>query len=370
MESLPGRFGNVFEQPYRNRTVLITGHTGFKGAWLSLWLHHLGSDVIGYALKPPTHPSLFELCNLNSKITSIEGDVRDFDHLKRIIQKYKPEIIFHLAAQAIVRRSYEDPLETYSSNIMGTVNLFEAVRQVGGVKVVINVTSDKCYENREWVWGYRENDPMGGQDPYSSSKGCTELITTAYSKSYFPPEHYEKHGVSLASVRSGNVIGGGDWAEDRLLPDCMKALFDHKPIAIRYPDAVRPWQHVLDPLFGYLLLGQLLYQNGAPFAGAWNFGPEDSSAKPVKWLVERIVEIWGEKACWKMDETDHPSEAHTLKLDCSKAKLRLGWYPQWDLETALRFTVDWYKAYGQHEDILPITLRQIEQYEDKMKRKG
>jgi CDP-glucose 4,6-dehydratase len=287
-----------------------------------------------------------------------------------MIQKYKPEIIFHLAAQAIVRRSYEDPLETYSSNIMGTVHLFEAVRQVGGVKVVINVTSDKCYENREWVWGYRENDPMGGQDPYSSSKGCTELITTAYLKSYFPSEHCEKHGVSLASVRSGNVIGGGDWAEDRLLPDCMKALFDQKPIVIRYPDAVRPWQHVLDPLYGYLLLGQLLYQKGAPFAGAWNFGPEDSSAKPVKWLVERIVEIWGEKACWKMDETDHPYEAHTLKLDCSKAKLRLGWYPQWDLETALRMTVDWYKAYGQQRDILPITLRQIEQYEDKMKRKG
>ena len=354
----------MFEHTYRNRTVLITGHTGFKGAWLSLWLNHLGSNVIGYALKPPTQPNLFELCDLNTKITSIEGDVRDFGHLKSVIQKYKPEIIFHLAAQALVRRSYSDPLETYSTNVMGIVHLLEAVRQIGGVKVIINVTSDKCYENQEWIWGYRENDPMGGKDPYSSSKGCAELITTAYTKSYFNPEYYEKHGVSLASVRSGNVIGGGDWAEDRLLPDCMKALLGNRTIVIRYPDAVRPWQHVLEPLFGYLLLAQLLYQNGPTFAGAWNFGPEDSSAKPVRWIVERILEIWGGKACWEIDRSFHPYETHTLKLDCSKAKLKLGWLPKWDLETGLRNTIEWYKAYHLQEDMFLKTMEQIKDYEE------
>jgi CDP-glucose 4,6-dehydratase len=358
----------VFEETYRNRTVLITGHTGFKGAWLSLWLHHLGSNVIGYALKPPTQPSLFELCDLNTKITSIEGDVRDFDHLKSVIQKDKPEIIFHLAAQALVRRSYFDPLQTYSTNVMGTVHLLEAVRQTGGVRVIINVTSDKCYQNQEWVWGYRENDPMGGQDPYSSSKGCAELITTAYTRSYFNPEHYEKDGVSVASVRSGNVIGGGDWAEDRLLPDCMKALLENKPIVIRYPDAVRPWQHVLEPLFGYLLLAQLLYHDGPKFLGAWNFGPDDENVKPVRRLVERIVEIWGGKARWEIDQADQLDEAHTLKLDCSKAKLELGWYPQWDLETGLKKTIEWFKAYRNHEDMLMTTIKQIKDYEEGIKK--
>jgi CDP-glucose 4,6-dehydratase len=309
------------------------------------------------------------LCDLNTKITSVEGDVRDFGHLKSVIQKYKPEIIFHLAAQALVRRSYSDPLETYSTNVMGTVHVLEAVRQIGGVRVIINVTSDKCYENREWVWGYRENDPMGGQDPYSSSKGCAELIATAYTKSYFNPEHFEKNGVSLASVRSGNVIGGGDWAEDRLLPDCMKALMENRPIVIRCPDAVRPWQHVLEPLFGYLLVAQLLYQEGPRFAGAWNFGPEDSSAKPVRWIVERIVEDWGGKACWEIDQGFHPYEAHTLKLDCSKAKLKLGWYPQWGLETSLKNTIEWYRAYCNHEDMFMETKKQIKDYEEGIKKK-
>lgn len=358
----------MFGQIYRNRKVLITGHTGFKGAWLSLWLNHLGSNVIGYALKPPTQPNLFELCDLNAKMTSIEGDVRDFGHLKGVIQEYKPEIIFHLAAQALVRRSYHDPLETYSTNLMGTVHLLEAVRQVGGVRVIINVTSDKCYENREWVWGYRENDPLGGEDPYSSSKGCAELITMAYTKSYFHPDHYEKHGVSLASVRSGNVIGGGDWAEDRLLPDCMKALLQNKAIVIRYPDAVRPWQHVLEPLFGYLLLAQLLYQNGASLGEAWNFGPNDENMKPVRWLVERIVEIWGEKASWRIDQDFQPHEARTLKLDCSKAKSRLGWHPQWDLETGLRNTIEWYRAYRHHEDMFLTTMNQIKDYEERIEK--
>ena len=358
----------MFEDTYRNRAVLITGHTGFKGTWLTLWLNHLGSNVIGYALKPPTQPSLFELCALNTKVTSIEGDVRDFGHLKSVIQKYKPEIIFHLAAQALVRRSYSDPLETYSTNVMGTVHLLEAIRQIGGVRVIINVTSDKCYQNQEWVWGYRENDPMGGQDPYSSSKGCAELITAAYTKSYFNPDHYEKHGVSVASVRSGNVIGGGDWAEDRLLPDCMKALLENRPIVIRYPDAVRPWQHVLEPLFGYLVLGQHLYEDGPTFAGPWNFGPEDESGKPVRWIVERIAEIWGGKASWEVDQSFHPYEAHTLKLDCSKAKLKLGWYPQWDLETGLKKTIEWFKAYRDRADMFITTISQIKDYTKELKK--
>jgi len=358
----------VFEDIYQNRTVIITGHSGFKGAWLSLWLNRLGSNVIGYALDPPTHPSLFELCDLNTKITSVGGDVRDFGHLKSVIQRYKPDIIFHLAAQALVRRSYTDPLETYSTNVMGTVHLLEAVRQVGGVRVIINVTSDKCYENQEWVWGYRENDPMGGRDPYSSSKGCAELITAAYTKSYFNPEHYEKHGVSVASVRSGNVIGGGDWAEDRLLPDCMKALLENRPIVIRFPDAVRPWQHVLEPLYGYLLLAQLLYRCGAVFAGALNFGPDDENVKPVRWLVERIVETWGGKARWEIDQGVQLHEARTLKLDCSKAKLRLGWLPQWDLETGLKKTIEWYKAYRNHEDMFTTTINQIQDYEEGLKK--
>lgn len=358
----------MFGQIYRNRKILITGHTGFKGAWLSLWLHHLGSDVLGYALKPPTQPNLFDLCDLNAKITSIQGDVRDFSRLKGVIQEHQPEIIFHLAAQALVRRSYSDPLETYSTNVMGTVHLLEAVRQIGGVRVIINVTSDKCYENREWVWGYRENDPMGGHDPYSSSKGCAELITTGYTKSYFHPDHYEEHGVSVASVRSGNVIGGGDWAEDRLLPDCMKALLENRSVVIRYPDAIRPWQHVLEPLSGYLLLGQHLYQDGPAFAGAWNFGPGDESAKPVRWVVERIVETWGGKACWEIDRSSHPYEAYTLKLDCSKAKLKLGWSPHWDLEIGLKKTIEWYKAYRNHDDVCVTTINQIGDYEKELKK--
>ena len=369
MENLHGRFGNVFGQIYRNRKVLITGHTGFKGAWLSLWLHRLGSNVIGYALKPPTQPNLFELCDLNAKVTSIQGDVRDFGHLKSVIQEYKPEIVFHLAAQALVRRSYSEPLETYSTNVMGTVHLLEAVRQIGGVRVLINVTSDKCYENREWVWGYRENDPMGGHDPYSSSKGCSELITAAYTKSYFHPDHYEKHGVSVASVRSGNVIGGGDWAEDRLLPDCMKALLEDKTIVIRYPDAVRPWQHVLEPLFGYLLLAQLLYEDGASSGEAWNFGPDDENGKPVRWLVERIVEIWGGKASWRIDQDFQLHEARMLKLDCSKAKSKLGWHPQWDLETSLKNTIEWYRAYRHHEDMFLATMNQIKDHEEGIKKR-
>lgn len=369
MEGLELIMSPMFNDLYKDKRVLITGHTGFKGSWLSIWLYSLGANIIGYALKPPTTPNLFEICGLEKRVTSTTGDIKNLRTLKDIFEMYQPEIVFHMAAQSLVRRSYREPVETYETNIMGTVNLLEACRHTPSVRVIVNVTSDKCYENREWIWGYRENDPMGGQDPYSSSKGCAELVTAAYAKSYFSPEHNEKRGVSLASVRSGNVIGGGDWAEDRLLPDCIKALLESRPIVIRYPDAVRPWQHVLEPLFGYLLLAQLLYQNGSAYAGAWNFGSEDGSAKPVRWIVEKVVEIWGGKACWEMDQSVHPYEAHTLRLDCSKVKLGLGWFPQWDVETALKNTIGWYQAYRHHEDMFLKTMNQIKDYEEGIKKR-
>lgn len=353
----------LFNNFYHNKRILITGHTGFKGSWLSLWLSDLSANVIGYALKPPTTPSLFEVCAIEKKVISIIGDIRNLKMLRNVFEEYQPEIVFHMAAQSLVRYSYREPIETYETNIMGTVNLLEVCRHTPSIRVIVNITSDKCYENRELDCGYKENDPMGGYDPYSSSKGCAELITAAYIKSYFNPEDYEKHGVSLSSVRAGNVIGGGDWAEDRLIPDCIKALLKNKPIMVRYPDAVRPWQHVLEPLFGYLLLAQRLYQNGPTFSGGWNFGPDDRDAKPVRWLVERMTEMWGNNAGWEIDKNDNPYEAHYLKLDCSKAKSKLGWYPRWNLELALDKTIEWYKAYCNHEDMLNITINQIKNYE-------
>lgn len=352
-----------FSNVYSGKRVLVTGHTGFKGSWLSLWLNELGAEVIGYALKPPTIPSLFKVCGIEKKITSIIADIRNLKMLREVFAEYQPEIVFHMAAQSLVRYSYKEPVETYETNIMGTVNLFEACRYTPSVKAIVNITSDKCYENREWVWGYRENDPMGGYDPYSSSKGCAELITNAYIKSYFNPDNYEKHGVSLVSVRAGNVIGGGDWSEDRLIPDCMKALNESRPIVIRYPDAIRPWQHVLEPLYGYLLLAQCLYQDGPAFCGAWNFGPDDDDVKPVRWIVNHITEIWGDNNGWKIDNHNHPYEANYLKLDCSKAKSKLGWHPQWDLNFSLEKTVEWYKAYCNQEDMLNIIVSQIQSYE-------
>lgn len=367
MESLG--IDNLFGGIYKNKTILVTGHTGFKGSWLCLWLSELGATVIGYALKPPTTPNLFESCGLEKKVTSIESDIRNLKMLKDVLERCQPEIVFHMAAQSLVRYSYREPVETYETNIMGTVNLLEACRYTPSVKVIIIITSDKCYENREWIRGYRENDPLGGYDPYSSSKGCAEIITNAYMKSYFNPENYERHGVSLASVRAGNVIGGGDWAEDRIIPDCIKTLQGNKPIVIRYPDAVRPWQHVVEPLFGYLLLGQHLYQKGTTFTGAWNFGPDDENVKPVRWLVERITEMWGNNAGWEIDKGNNPYEENYLKLDCSKAKSKLGWHPQWDLNLSLEKTIEWYKAYYNNEDMLNITINQIKSYENAFREK-
>ena len=347
---------------WAGKTVLLTGNTGFKGSWLSLWLQSLGAKVIGYALQPPTSPSLFVTANVAGGMIDIEGDVRDFSALSSVFAKFQPEIVIHMAAQALVRRSYTNPIETYSTNVMGTVHLLEAARLAGCVRAIINVTSDKCYENREWVWGYRENEPMGGYDPYSNSKGCAELVASAYRSSYFNPGDFSKHGVALASARAGNVIGGGDWAEDRLIPDIMRAIVQGKPVNIRNPHAIRPWQHVLEPLSGYLLLAQKLYQDGSQYSEGWNFGPSDEDAKPVSWIVDRLTRVWGEGASWVLDGGNHPHEAHYLKLDCSKAKARLNWHPKWHLDETLERIVKWHRDCHQGKNMRIATLEQIDNY--------
>jgi len=347
---------------WKGKRVLLTGHTGFKGSWLSMWLQSMGAQVVGYALNPPTDPSLFEAAEVAKDMTSIIGDIRDLEHLRRVFADHQPEIVIHMAAQPLVRYSYIEPVETYSTNVMGTVNLLEAVRSTKSVRAVVNVTTDKCYENREWAWGYRENEAMGGYDPYSSSKGCAELVTAAYRNSYFHPEKHNEHGVAIASGRAGNVIGGGDWADDRLIPDIMRAISAGKPVNIRNPYAIRPWQHVLEPLAGYLVLAQKLYEEGAAYAEGWNFGPNDEDAKPVQWIVEKLTQTWGEGASWIVDGGEHPHEAHYLKLDCSKAKSRLDWHPRWNLEEALEAIVEWQRAYQDGKAIKSVTLEQIQQY--------
>jgi CDP-glucose 4,6-dehydratase len=349
---------------WQGKRVFLTGHTGFKGGWLSIWLAELGAEVVGFALPPPTEPSLFEVAGLARRMNSIIGDIRDADALRSALHEAQPEIVIHMAAQPLVRLSYNQPAETYATNVMGLVHLFEAVRKCNSVRAVVNVTSDKCYENKEWVWGYRESEPMGGYDPYSSSKGCAELVTTAYRNSFFNPENYQTHGVALASARAGNVIGGGDWALDRLIPDIMRAIEAGIPVQIRNPAAIRPWQHVLEPLGGYLCLAQKLYEAGPAFVGGWNFGPAESDAKPVQWIVDRMTRMWGEGASWQ-DVMDHtaPHEAHYLKLDCSKAQSLLGWKPAWNLERALEKIIDWHHSSLQGADLHAKTLGQIRDYQ-------
>ncbi len=347
---------------WRGKKVFISGHTGFKGSWLSLWLQSMGAKVVGYALDVPTKPSLFEVAEVGKGMTSIIGDIRDLEKLCAVFAEHKPEIVIHMAAQSLVRYSYIEPVETYSTNVMGTVNLLEAVRSTASVKAVVNITSDKCYENRELVWGYRENEAMGGYDPYSSSKGCAELVAAAYRNSYFHPKRYQQHGVAIASARAGNVIGGGDWARDRLIPDILHAISDGRAVVIRSPHAIRPWQHVLEPLNGYLQLAQKLYEEGAPFAEGWNFGPNDEDAKPVQWIVEKLMEQWGDDASWELDNADHPHEAHYLKLDCSKAKMQLDWKPRWNLTHTLAMIIAWQRAYMMKEDMNVKTLEQIGAY--------
>jgi len=347
---------------WQGKRVFITGHTGFKGGWLSLWLQEMGAIVKGYSLSAPTTPSLFEEAKVWAGMNTEEGDIRDFAHLRQSMYEFKPEIVFHMAAQPLVRLSYHQPMETYSTNVMGTVYLLEAVKQIGGVKAVVNITSDKCYENREWVWGYREEEPMGGYDPYSNSKGCAELVASAYRQSFFNKEKYAQHSCALASVRAGNVIGGGDWAEDRLIPDMLKAFSQDLSVEIRSPHAIRPWQHVLEPLSGYIAIAEKLYTDGPDYAEGWNFGPKDEDAKPVEWIVNRLSEYWGNGAQSHLSAGEHPHEAHYLKLDCSKAKMRLNWQPVWDLDTTLEKIVAWQKAWLAKEDMHQYTINEIKQY--------
>ncbi len=347
---------------WKAKKVFVTGHTGFKGSWLCLWLHALGAEVTGYALEPPTDPNLFGLARVDELVRSVIGDVRDLERLQREMTVAAPEIVIHMAAQPLVRDSYRIPVETYATNVMGTVHLLEAVRGCPFVRAVVNVTTDKVYENREWVWGYRENEPFGGYDPYSNSKGCAELVTAAYRSSYFNPRDYERHGVAVASARAGNVIGGGDWAGDRLIPDCIRALLAGETILIRNPHAIRPWQHVLEPLAGYLLLAERLFTDGPRYAEGWNFGPLDEDARPVEWLVRRLCEMWGGGARYRLDEGEHPHEAHYLKLDCSKARAELGWQPRWGLGQALERIAEWTGVYRGNGDLRQECLRQIEAY--------
>ena len=348
---------------WRGRRVFLTGHTGFKGSWLSLWLHKLGADVTGYALDPPTQPSLFEQARVADSVRSIRGDIRDLAHLKSAVAECRPQVILHLAAQSVVRASYEDPVESYSSNVMGTVHLLDVVRQLKQPCAIVNVTSDKCYENREWIWGYRENEPMGGHDPYSNSKGCAELVTSAYRDSFFSPEAIAVHGVALGSARAGNAIGGGDWTRDQLIPDLMRAFLAGKPCLIRNPAAYRPWQFLLEPLRGYLILAERLSEEGAPFASGWNFGPADADIQPVSWIADELVSLWGQEASWALDSGAHPHEAHALKLDATKAARGLDWRPVLPLKQALAWIAEWYQAFRESADLRQLTLKQIEDYE-------
>jgi CDP-glucose 4,6-dehydratase len=348
---------------WKGRRVFLTGHTGFKGSWLSLWLNALGADVTGYALDPPTQPSLFDQAGVSCAIRSRRGDIRDFPQFKLAIAECRPEVVIHMAAQSVVRRGYHDPIETYSSNVMGTVHLLEALRQLGQPCVVVNITSDKCYANKEWAWGYRENDPLGGHDPYSNSKACAELVTSAFCDSYFHTSAPGRVGIAVASARAGNVIGGGDWTSDQLIPDLMRSFLDNKPCLIRSPSAIRPWQFVLEPLRGYLLLAERLAEDAPRFASAWNFGPAETDAKPVSWIADNLAQSWGGGASWRSDEAPHPREAHFLKLDVSKAKAELGWQPALPLTKALGWIVEWYRAFQKGGDLVQLTRTQIEQYE-------
>jgi CDP-glucose 4,6-dehydratase len=342
---------------WSGRRVLVTGHTGFKGSWLCLWLASMGAEVTGVSDGVPTEPSLFELARVGDDMRTILADVRDAEAVRAAVADGRPEVVLHLAAQPLVRRSFAAPRETYEVNVMGTVNVFDAVRLVPGVRAVVNVTSDKCYENREWEWAYREDEPMGGHDPYSSSKGASELVTSAYRRSFFDAPD----GPRLASARAGNVIGGGDWGEDRLIPDVMRAALADAPVHIRNPGATRPWQHVLNPLSGYLALAERLWDDPSA-ATAWNFGPDEGDARPVGAIVGRLDELWPGGLRWERDAGEHPHEARYLKVDSSRARARLGWRPRWGLEQALESIVEWYLALRDGDDMRAVSLGQLDAF--------
>ena len=354
---------NCFNSVYKGKKVLITGHTGFKGTWLTVFLKQLGAEILGYSVDIPTNPSLFDIIFLKDKIVHVKGDILDENRLLSTFQDFQPEFVFHMAAQPLVRLSYSEPKLTYETNVIGTVNLLEAVRKTKSVRVVINVTSDKCYENKEWVHGYREVDSLGGDDPYSSSKGCAEIITSAYRSSFFHSDVFDKHIVSLSSVRSGNVIGGGDWAGDRLIPDCVRAIIEKKDIIVRHPKYVRPWQHVLEPLSGYLCLGSLMLQDCRKYGCAWNFGPLDSYALTVEDIVVKVIEDW-QYGHYVIDNGKHLHESSLLSLDCRKAMAILNWRPVFDVYTAISKTVQWYKEYysEKNRDMYGLTIKQIKSY--------
>lgn len=346
---------------WTGKRVFLTGHTGFKGSWLALWLDSMGAIVKGYALTPPTSPSLFEEANVMERIESEFGDIRDSEKLSKSMLAFNPDILIHMAAQPLVRLSYLEPVETYETNVMGTIKVLEAARNCPNLKSIVSVTTDKCYENKEWVWGYREDEPMGGYDPYSSSKGCAELVTSSYRRSFM-----QDQGIGLASARAGNVIGGGDWADDRLIPDILRAFEKQEPVIVRNPLSTRPWQHVLEPLSGYLVLAQNLYNTPEEYAEGWNFGPFDEDAKPVEWILNQMVSKWN-GASWSLDEDAHPHEAGYLKLDVSKAKSRLNWHPTWRLEKTLEKIVDWHHAWLAKDDMQVVCLNEINEYMRDMK---
>ena len=348
---------------WNSRRVFLTGHTGFKGSWLSLWLEALGAEVTGYALAPPTTPNLFEQAQVAPSVHSIVADIRDFDSMKKAISGCRPEVVIHMAAQTVVRRGYDDPIETYSTNVIGTINLFEAIRQLNMNCVIVNITSDKCYYNREWVWAYREEDTLGGRDPYSNSKACAELVSGAYRDSFFSPDAHDRHGVALGTARAGNVIGGGDWTTNQLIPDLMRAFLAKESCLIRNPYATRPWQFVLEPLRGYLLLAEHLVKDPKTFATGWNFGPAEDDAQPVSWIADKLVRLWGDDASWTRDRATHPHEANLLKLDASKAKSLLKWRPLLPLDVALDWIVTWYRSSREQADLGKLTRAQIMQYE-------
>jgi CDP-glucose 4,6-dehydratase len=350
---------------WRGKRVFLTGHTGFKGGWMSLWLASMGAKLAGYSLQPSTQPNLFETANIAPLLEENHiGDICDREKLTAAIVGFRPDVVIHMAAQALVRPSYTAPVETYATNVMGTVHVLDAIRQCKTVRAAVMVTSDKCYQNNEWPWGYRENEPMGGYDPYSNSKGCAELVTSAYRQSFFPAERYADHGVAIASGRAGNVIGGGDWSADRLVPDAVAAFQKGTPLMIRSPGAIRPWQHALEPISGYLVLAQALADQGPAFCGGWNFGPNDTDARSVREVVELVIDKWGGPASWQQDGAEQPHEANFLKLDCSKAKQHLGWTPSWDLSKAIEATVAWHRARMSGEDMQQVCLAQIQSYSD------
>jgi len=350
---------NVTPAFWRGKKVFLTGHTGFKGSWLSLWLQSMGTHVKGFALEPPTTPALFNEATVGIGMESQIGDIRDLAAITASMKAFNPDILIHMAAQPLVRLSYREPVETYATNVMGAVHVLEAARQCANLRAIVNVTTDKCYENREWEWGYRENEPMGGHDPYSNSKGCAELVTAAYRNSFFNTPDT----AALASARAGNVIGGGDWAEDRLIPDILRAFERQQAVVIRNPLATRPWQHVLEPLSGYLVLAEKLYTDGAAFAQGWNFGPRDDDVQPVEWILDHMAERWGQGASWRLDTAPQPYEAQLLKLDISKARAKLKWHPRWSLARALDSIVDWHQAWLGGGDIHQKTQDQIKQYQ-------